>query len=61
VPPFAARAAGALRPAGTDVSANMLQGEWRCYRLGAPDSDMHPDFRRPDSLHLSVAVAQSRR
>jgi hypothetical protein len=38
-----------------------VQGEWRCYHLGAPDSDMHLVFRRPDSLHLSVVVARPRR
>src|SRR5215471_8961239 len=38
---------------GSTLAFTCAQGEWRCYRLGAPDSDMHLVFRRPDFLHLS--------
>jgi len=61
VPPSAARAAGLFGQPVPTLAFTSVQVEWRCYRFGAPDSDMHLFLRRPDSLHLSVAVARPRR
>src|SRR6516225_1994901 len=46
---------------GPTLALTCVQGEWRCYRPAPPTATCVSIFRRPDSLHLSVAAAPPRR